>query len=1723
MWAGTKQLSTMDQVPTEPAKEEESGSSPVGRGGAGTYIEGELGAYYLLQMLAGSEARGLPDARIERVQFQGVDEGYALDDLIVHGASDKGDSLLEIQSKRTISFAPKDSVFQSVCGQVARSAPESQPTDRHLFAVATQRTSFAISGPYQDVLEWARTAKTGAQFFARLALKGVSSDAMRGFAETFRFNLVAQAVADDAEDVWNVIRRFLILEFDFESGAPQARTHALTVAGQVLAPEDASRAKALWSNLIEFVILTGKTGGSITRDELPAALAARGFRLAGARNYALARARLAEMSRFALMDIGTSVGGINLPRMSALAAVEAARDKHRFIEITGKPGAGKSYVLRHLAERQGREAHVIVLDPIGTPDGGWAALAQRLDVPGTARDFLGDLAAGGGGTLFIDGLEMFASEERRRTVNDVLREIAGIDGFSVVVSTRPTVGVEGSSWLAEDALAVLGAPHQVLVGELDDEEVAALSAAAPELSALLSRGHPAASIARNLYRLTQLLKVPSTVEIRTEAALADHWWQSADGAKPELVRAGQRLLAELAAATLAGLDTIEASIDSPARNYLLRSLTLSEPKRDRLGFYHDVLRDWAIGARLHEDLALLAGLDLTVPPSPRLARGIEFAGRFALEKEQDGSAWQALLVALSPPGAHGAWRRQALMAIVRSELSPELLNRWSAALLAQGGALLIELCTAITAVETVSAAELFSRAAAKSAELPAVPPSSLRAAATPSAPTVLMWCFAHAVEIPIQAIGAVVKLIEIQFFLALSVSEYGQAAAKMLFKWLMQLDLHMTQISIPSQSDAVELEGQARQRMIEDLRAMALLLAANAPDEARAYLTAVAAENDRYKVKEIRPFSRTLAGVAPAELAALVEASLIEPPRRGKSRRDSMDRALSFADTDYMPPSPAQPPFLDLLDVTPDIGLALIRKLVEAAVVFHADGKTRETNGYTIVVDGKPRFFPWVQTYFWARDQAQEYSAASGLMTLEAWSQERLDKGEDIQAVLSDILGPEGSCAAYLLIAIDALVSHWPGTRDALVPFMANPDLLANDRARATHEAFGHMMLRQKEPNGRVKLADLAKRPSRRLMLEQLVPYYLVDDDAGRGLRALLGKAVEEIGPYADHASFGDAAFMGAYALNMLDQANWVEVDGGLGYQSPPSEAEHLAKLEESRLKLVHSSTVEAKVHLATNDPANGSAEVAREAVDYAAGDLPDDSDTDHLKSRSTGLIATAMLVARDGDDTLLDQHEGWVRAVIAKALEEETDPYGSREMLQFNRPGMGICALIHLWHRRRLPADRNLLVEAAARCDRAAVPAFMAALARINETDPRLLKSTVRIAFACRRWRWQPYDEDPADREIYDVEKARLNRDAVAAEIAWLDGGPEPSWPVLPEEKPSLRNRPRVRVSANPAHKLECNEDGVEPKSEKASIHVDTQGIAEWLSLLNAERSATPDWYVEVIDAYASWSARSNAHGYPANAELDRAPDRWNHQFYILVASALLDADHDCFEQHLLPLLELPDRSFCDVADTLIHAADVCYFNDRSRSADRARELRGRLVTRTKALVRWSWDNRPGDLQIDHNTGPVIAKLLMNLYNPFAGTQSYLVPAVFDRVDPILDTLRPLLPGGPTAFVALCTMNSLSVAPTARHLDFLLFAVETWLHATRNDPSMWHSLGVGRKVAQWFELAAVADPSLLGRDHPERGRVDVMLGRLVSLGVSEAHEIEMRIEAEQATTGVGR
>lgn len=1697
-------------------RNEEQGSSPASRGGAGTYIEGELGAFYLLTMLADIPAHGLPLARILQVRFQGTDLGYKLDDLILHGVNPAGDVLLEIQSKRDITFAPRDAVYRDVARQIARSQPIAVAEDRHFLGIATQRTSRKVSGAYQDVLKWAAAAENGAQFFKRLEAKGVANPDMRSFVATSRTNFVAAGVLDDNEAIWRILRRLLILEFDFESSAPLARTHALMLARQVLADEVVGQADGLWRVLTEIAIGVGTTGGVLDRDELKRKLVEAGFRLAGDRDYGPARIKLADMGQMTLAGIGNTVAGVNLPRLSAVADLDEALETRRYIEVRGGPGVGKSWLLRNAAERFARQSAVIVLDPVGTPAGGWIAFAQALGIPGTATGFLTDLAASGGSIIFIDGLEMFVDPTRQRTVSDLLRAASKIPGFTVIATTRTSATADADSWLDDQIVAAFGGGYSVPVGNLTDDEVATLVEQAPELRVLLDSRHPAAGLARNLYRLSRLLKLRSATEVRTEAALADLWWTSADSAESTEVRAAQRILADVAARALKGEIGIELRNDSAARSHLLKALTLREVHRDQLDFYHDVLRDWAIGSYIAEDPSRLDGLDLSKPVSPRIARGIEFAGRLALETGADYSAWVDLLAHLSPTGAHGSWRRQAMFALTRSEAWFELLDKCSGALLGDGGALLVELCTAIAAVETAATADLMRMPDGSKVDLP----RSFRTNTTGSAILLLRWVLNQTAEIPLQAIGAVVNLIDIQIHALKRIPSLAQPAAAMLFNWLRQLDVRDAKMTMPGGGGLGWVNSDGHRRVIERLRFVALLLAEFEPDALKAYLNEIAAERGSYKLKEIRPLSPVIAPVAPAELSELVLASLVDKRDRRRRHDSSMDRAFTFTDSDYLPASPAQPPFLDLLDAAPAEGLKLIRTLVTEALAHHTDGNETNDDGFTLVFDDGPRFFPWPQSYFWSRDQAREYSVASGLKALEAWGQRRLDDGEAVDLVLADILGPNGSCAAFLLVAVDLLLSHLDKARDALLPFLACPELLSIDTMRFNRDRLdldrAELSL-SKEPAGKVTLADLGERISRQISLHSVLSNYLGDDLVANRLRDRLRAAVERLDPYDQHSSWDEPRFIGRFALNALERSNWKETrDGKLAYQSPADEAAHLEQMRERYAPSLESSETRARIELAMEGGKYATAETARVAVDHADGDLPDDSDTDVLRTRSTRLIATALLVARDGDDCLLDAHETWVRQVIDLGLTEQSEGFGgSRDTLRFNRPAIATLALIHLWARKGSKADRDKLVSLATRRDQGVAPAFSTALVRILELEPKLFKAAMRAAFASCIWRWHSYWEDEAEQQAFDAERTAEVEAAVGAEIAWLDGGTEPDWPDWPEEYPSLRHGLRIRLPATGKTEDSDADETEEAGATKATsiVRADSQAAAQWLGMVRSAPNGSIGWEQEVVEAYSEWTDRMNGLGLPGETEIERDTAEWNLSYFVLFAERLLDAPQALFEKDLRRLTGLPDDSFCAVAQTVIHAADALYFDHAQRSAARLVDLRLRLGERVVQLRRWKFADEPGSSRIDRDSADVVATMLLNTYNLFNGTRSFVPPALFDDVDPLLATMRPLLPGGPTSFVALCTMNMLMVAPRARHLDFILFAVEAWFKRT-GAAGLWIDLGIGSQIVRWFDAAIAEKPEIIAPGHPERDRIDHMLSCLVSVGVAEAHELEKQVEA---------
>src|SRR5262249_32830751 len=157
----------------------------------------------------------------------------------------------------------------------------------------------------------------------------------------------------------------------------------------------------------------------------------------------------------------------------------------------------------------------------------------------------------------------------------------------------------------------------------------------------------------------------------------------------------------------------------------------------------------------------------------------------------------------------------------------------------------------------------------------------------------------------------------------------------------------------------------------------------------------------------------------------------------------------------------------------------------------NSGGRDYGDDAITITFSDGDRTFPWKRSYIWSRESSGHYSVTSALMALEAWAHFRIEAGETFDKVLADVLRPPGSPTAYLLVAVDLLISHWPKSCEASVPFLSSPELLSIDLERSSHDSYQHpdffgLKALMKEPLGAVSVENLKKRASKQYPLKDL-------------------------------------------------------------------------------------------------------------------------------------------------------------------------------------------------------------------------------------------------------------------------------------------------------------------------------------------------------------------------------------------------------------------------------------------------------------------------------------------------------------------------------------------------------------------------------------------------------------------------------------------------------------
>ena len=142
------------------------------------------------------------------------------------------------------------------------------------------------------------------------------------------------------DDLWLFLKHFVILHFDFEQ-EERSRDyhHVLERLAFALRPEDREKKEALWHALVDEADRAKPTAGSVDQATLRSQLGKK-FQLEALPNCLADLARITTESQRALVDIGTSLGGIALNRDEQFQEIDEALQDYQFIVIVGGPVLG---------------------------------------------------------------------------------------------------------------------------------------------------------------------------------------------------------------------------------------------------------------------------------------------------------------------------------------------------------------------------------------------------------------------------------------------------------------------------------------------------------------------------------------------------------------------------------------------------------------------------------------------------------------------------------------------------------------------------------------------------------------------------------------------------------------------------------------------------------------------------------------------------------------------------------------------------------------------------------------------------------------------------------------------------------------------------------------------------------------------------------------------------------------------------------------------------------------------------------------------------------------------------------------------------------------------------------------------------------------------------------------------------------------------------------------
>jgi hypothetical protein len=404
------------------------------KGGGGTNFEQNVQCAFLTTLILRGNVPCFPASEITELAFQSTSKGYQTDDIFVLVNSPTKTHRLLVQIKHNLTFTEND-LFKEVISDFwidFNNAALFDKLEDRLVIIKSGLNS-SERNHIKTLLNLAKSKASEIDFLDEVKLIVAKTERLKIFR-----NILDEINKSPISDktLWEFLKCLEVLEYDFLNPGSVDESNFLNLIKLTRRIDNSPNEKEIWDSILAYVSKLNKDAGTLTLQSVQKEQIYSYFDIKKLTPFYKSLEKLRSDSSIILKPFKNTIGGYHLNRSDLIESIIESIGSSQFTIITGKPGTGKSAIVKEVLESKFNNDNIFAFRADQFNESHLAGMFSHQGINESIIDLLSCIALLPDKIIFIDSLEKLLEGVTENAFKQFYILVKSYPNIKIVATTR---------------------------------------------------------------------------------------------------------------------------------------------------------------------------------------------------------------------------------------------------------------------------------------------------------------------------------------------------------------------------------------------------------------------------------------------------------------------------------------------------------------------------------------------------------------------------------------------------------------------------------------------------------------------------------------------------------------------------------------------------------------------------------------------------------------------------------------------------------------------------------------------------------------------------------------------------------------------------------------------------------------------------------------------------------------------------------------------------------------------------------------------------------------------------------------------------------------------------------------------------------------------------------------------------------------------------------------